>query len=552
MAIPAARPLKEDFLRRAFTPFSRHSSLVVGLVLAFHAVLAWVARRPGILTEQDDAIYVLLGRALHGFQYRELFRIDRPAHMMYPPVYPLVLSLWSAMGGEGFNWLVLISIASSVGMLALVYSSLRAVWSPGIALVCLVALATNPSLVDAAGGLDTEAPFTFFQVLALWTFTRVWSRSEAILAGAASIAAALTRSIGVTLIAAIGMLWLWRQHFRTLAVYAVVVALTVGLWLGWTALAPDQVPGKSYIADALAADHSAHASATSLLKQRLTNKAPYLLSIYLLLPGPGISTRAVDNVIGMLILLLALLLGSPALFAAWPAAFLYLTAYGGLLLLWPWPVARFIVPVLPLIVPITLVGVGRLVSFFRPRWEEAAIVLVAGVLALTGLGMVYSVIQRQRGCVRGGPLPSPACLDEHQASFFSAVRHIRDHDSPNAVFLSGKPATLYLYTGRRVVSMARALSQTPSDFLPFLRQQGATHILLLAVMPFSDGMSASRLALGPMLRANCESLQVEASFPPLSYLFRVPDAGETPDPIAACRAVDTYLEAQPTNHTGGE
>jgi len=551
MVSSIARPLKADFLGRAFAPLSRHSSIVVVLILGFHAGLAWIARQPGILTEQDDAIYVLLGRALHGFQYRELFRIDRPVHTMYPPIYPLVLSFWSALGGEGFDWLVIVNIVSSVGMLALVFSSLRAVWSPGIALVCLAALATNPSLIDTAGGLRAEAPFTLFQVLALWTFTRVWARSEAVLAGAASIAAALTRSIGVTLIAAIGLLWLWRQQFRTLAVYTVVVALTVGLWLGWTAMAPEQVPGKSYIADAVAADHSPHAGAASLIKQRLTNKASYLLSIYLLLPGPGISSRAVDNVIGMLVLLAALLLGSPALFAAWPAAFLYLVAYGGLLLLWPWPVARFIVPVLPLLIPITLVGVGRLASVFRPRWEEATVVLVAGVLAVNGLAMVYGVSQRQRGCARGGPLPSPACLDEHQASFFSAVQHIRDHDAPNAIFLSGKPATLYLYTGRRVVSMAQALSQTPSDFLPFLRQQGVTHILLLAVMPFSDGMPASKLALGPMLRANCESLHVEASFPPLSYLFRLPDSGDPPDPIAACRAVDTYLKGQPINHNSG-
>ena len=336
--------------------------------------------------------------------------------------------------------------------------------------------------------------------------------------------------------------------------YAAVAALTVGLWLGWTAIAPDQVPGKSYIADATAGGDAAHGGGASILKQRLTNKAPYVLSVYLLLPAPAISDRAVDNVIGMPIVMLALLAGLPALFAAWPAAFLYLAAYGGLLLLWPWPVPRFIVPVLPLIVPTTLIGVGRLVRLFRPRWEESAIFVVAGVLAVNSLGIVYGVIQRQKGCVAGGPLPSRACLDENQASFFSAVQYIRDHDSPDAIFLSGKPATLYYYTGRPVVSMTQALSQTPSDFLPFLRQQGATHILLLAVMPFSDGMpSYNKLALGPMLRANCERLHVEASFPPSSYLFRVPDAGETPDPVAACRAVDNYLKAaQGTNHVSEE
>jgi hypothetical protein len=66
-------------------------------------------------------------------------------------------------------------------------------------------------------------------------------------------------------------------------------------------------------------------------------------------------------------------------------------------------------------------------------------------------------------------------------------------------------------------------------------------------MPFTDGVpSYDRLALGPMLKANCGRLHLEASFPPGAYLFRLPAADERIDPIAACRAVDTYLETVET------
>jgi 4-amino-4-deoxy-L-arabinose transferase-like glycosyltransferase len=513
-------------------------------LLGLHAAIAWLARRPGILTTQDDAIYLLLGRALQALNYREVYRVDGPVHMMYPPGYPALLALWSAVGGEGFNWLVLVGIASSVGALALIFSALRTLSGPRLAIACLAALAFNPALVDSAGAVAAEAPFIFFEFLALWTFTREPDRRYTALAIVASIAAALTRSIGVTLIAAIGLFWLWRRRFQTLALYAVAAALTVGLWLGWTVIAPEQVPGRSYIADASAGGGEHHASRSSVLVQRLTNKAPYVLTTYKLLPGAYLSDRAKDNVIGMSIMLIALLPGLPALWTTWPAAFLYLASYLGLLLLWPWPVPRFMVPVMPLMVVTTILGAGWLVRRFRPRWEETAVLVVAGVLALDGLAIAYDVIHRQRSCVPGAPLPTRACLDENQASFISTVEFIRDHVPPDAIFLSGKAATLYFYTGHRVVSMPQALNRMASEFLPYLRQHGVTRVLLLRVMPFSDGMSPSvRLALGPMLRANCEHLQLEASFPPGSALFRLPATDENPDPAAACRAVDDYLNA---------
>lgn len=42
------------------------------LLLALHAVLAWIGRSPGILTRQDDARYLVLARALRHGQYRDL------------------------------------------------------------------------------------------------------------------------------------------------------------------------------------------------------------------------------------------------------------------------------------------------------------------------------------------------------------------------------------------------------------------------------------------------------------------------------------------------
>jgi Dolichyl-phosphate-mannose-protein mannosyltransferase len=524
---------------------ARVSSSIAFILLIAHAVLAWLARTPGILTTSDDATYILLARSLRDFQYREIFRIDEPFHRMYPPGYPFLLALWSGIGGERFDWLVILSIASSVGTLAFLFSTIRRLWGPRYALASLVALAVNPWLVEAAGAIASEAPFMFFQVLTLWTFSRDSNRpSMSALAGAAAIAAAMVRSIGATLIIAVGLCWLWRRRFTALTIYTVSVILTVGLWLGWASLNPEQAPGGgSYVADATAG--MSEFGLWSIVVARTTSKFIYPLYLYRMLPGADIPGTPVDGALGVLFVSSALIAALPVMLTSWPAAFLYLMAYGALLWIWPWPADRFLIPVLVLAVPLAIIGASRLVGWLRPGWAGTAAMVVAVVVALNGARTVAGVIERRGDCVPGAALPFRACLSDDQASFFSAVQYVRKSAPPDAVFLTGKRATLYYYTGRRAVSQTMALSQSPSDFLPFLRHHGVTHVLLLAVMPFSDGTpSASQPALGEMLKANCEDLHLEASFPPGSFLFRVPSVGETPDRVAACGAVDVYLERE--------
>ena len=531
---------------------SRFGALAVGslygwvpalFVLSVHATLAWLARAPGVRTGQDDAIYVLLGRALRGFQYRELFRIDTPIHTMYPPVYPALLAVWSALGGEGFNWLVALNIACSVGALAFTFAAVRRLTGQTVALACLGALAFNPALIDAAGKIASEAPFIFFEAVVMWVLCRnnpnPWLLA---LAGIAAIAAALTRSVGVTLVLAVGLYWLLQRRFRTVGLFAAAAALTVGLWLASTVVAPEQVPGKSYVADA--AVRPQNKTLASALVQRAFGKLPYLKDVYWLLPLPTIEGTVIDNVIGVPFVAIGLLAGGAWLLFSWPAALLYLITYCALLLLWPWVIERFLVPLLPWIVPAVLIGLGRVARLVRPRWELRVVTISAACLLLTGAVSVFAVIAQQHACDPGAPIPSRPCLSADQASFFAATEYIRGHASPNAVVLTGKPATVYFYTNRHVFSLTQALDRPPSEFLDYLRREDVTYVLLPAVMPFSEGVPRAGVrALGPMLEANCRQLALEASFPPSTFLFRVPADAGSASPDAACAAVSTYLQA---------
>ena len=60
-------------------------------LVAVHAIAAWLARQPAILTA-DDARYIVLAQWLRNLSYQNLHDVTLPAHGLYPPVY------WSGAG----------------------------------------------------------------------------------------------------------------------------------------------------------------------------------------------------------------------------------------------------------------------------------------------------------------------------------------------------------------------------------------------------------------------------------------------------------------------
>src|SRR6185436_3869563 len=213
----------------------------VGLLLGLHAVLAWIGRMPGVLTGEDEAIYLLLARQLRHFTYKDVFLTGQPMHAMYPPGYPALLALWGFLVGQRFDELLLLSLACSVAALLLVFLMVRQLWSSTVALLVLAALAVNPFLVDRAGTLASEAPYMLLTMVALWCALR-GDRRNLILAGAAAVAAALTRSIGLTAVAALAAHWLWGRRYA--AAGAGVAAALVGAgWVVWSFTAPDKLVG---------------------------------------------------------------------------------------------------------------------------------------------------------------------------------------------------------------------------------------------------------------------------------------------------------------------
>ena len=496
------------------------------MLLAAHAALAWFARGSGIFS--DAATYVSLARALREFHYRELFRIDLPVHAKYPPGYPMLLAGWSAVGGEQFDWLVLLGIACSAGALLLFFLSVRSIWGNSLALAALAALSFNPALIEISGWLRSEPPFMLFAALTLWAVTPARpSARRAMLGGAAAIAAVLTRSVGATIVIALAIFWIWQRRYRTACVFSAVAGLTVGGWLVFTALAPEQVTGGSYLADAVYRPPGVPLMAAAI--ERVAAKLQYGRYVYSQLPlldGPD--TR-IDIAVGG-ICAATMLVGLACLWRKWPAALVYLATYGALLMVWPWTLGRFITPVMPWIVLTALLGVEWFASGTRPVWRTATLAIAASVLAAIGLVQVGGIIQERASCDRDAPVPSSPCVSARWADLFVAVNYMRTGLPANAIVVSGAPSTVYLHTGFRSVSTLRLQNQTATEFLASLPDAAPAYVLLAVGRPSAESF----------VRANCRQIELEASFP-LVRLFRVGRHDERVDG-AACAAAERFIE----------
>ena len=490
---------------------------VVGF-LAVHVTLAWITRAPGIETGQDDALYVLLSRSLAHGEYRDVFLVGAPPSRGFPPGYPALLAAWQAVAGARFDALV------------------RKRFSSSTALLCLAILAVNPYLVDVAGQVATEAPYAMFSLLALWALTRTdASSSMVVLAGVAAIAAALTRTVGATLLIALGIQWTLNRRLVSVPTLAIAVAVIVGLWTSWTATAA--VPA-FYLADAAfsASGGIAHSLPRELVYRAVHNVPTYLgVILPYLLPFPAVPGTVVDNVLGAAITTGGLAAGIGVFARRWRPAALYLVLYGALLALWPWQVSRYVVPVLYLAVPAVLIGSGWLTRRFGASWERRTVLALGFVLALNGTLRTARMLQIRRDCARGTTPPSPTCVHPNQASFFAALDYVGKYTPSDAIYVSAKPATLFYYTGRRSIWFRTAVAQDSASFVPFLVRSGAEYVLLAS-------LQASEPQLANLLRVNCTAFSLVESFPPRTYLFRLRSGALQSDEMS-CRALADYRQA---------
>ena len=512
-------------------------------LVVLHALISWIGRAPGILTGEDDVRYIILGRAIKIGKYRELWATGMPEHHMYPPGYPALLAAWTSVVGNSFSSLVALQLALGVATLAFMFDALRRVVSPTVAMGSLFVLAVNPHLLRAAGTVMSESPLALCFAVAVWASVsmRGGARQSAVVLTAAALAP-MMRTAGVVLPAAVLAHLLLERRWRDAALAFVIFAVTVGPLFAWTMSDPVVSSGESYAADLV---HKGEGLSywRTVLGRVIRNFVFYFTQgLPLSLPAPTIAGTRVDNAIVSLVIVVSLAVGLAVAVRGLRLAMLTLLAMGGLLAMWPWPVVRYLVPAMPLVVPVLLLGIERLGLRVSRRAGFIAVFAVAAIISLTGAVHLTERIASDARCDHSQPLPDSRCMSTDQASFFNVVRYVRDSLPPSARLLAAKAAPLYYYTNRQTIPAPQVLGLDTAGFWLKLRREGVEYVVLGALHRAEWPRLAQRLA------ERCEDLTLVATFPPRTYLFRLgPVASAARDTAAvlpgdnrACAAIREY------------
>ena len=480
-----------------------------------YVYLAWQLRIPAVTTGNDDATYLLLSRAVGQLHYRDFYLVGAPAHSQYPPFYPVLLAITGFLSGNHLDAFLILNVLMTATALALVFDVVRRLWSPELGLLLLATLVVNPTLVQLGGSVMSEAPYLLLSSVALWASTRPAVDGKWLFAiGVAAILAALTRSVGITLVAAVVGYWGGQRRWRAVGIFVVAATCLVGSWFAWTAFAPQKLVGRSYVADAV---RGPQGGLWFTLWDRLTTRMPeYITKIVPAeLPVPVIPGTPVDNIAWLLVLVALGSLGLVSIWRRWRFLLIYLALYGAVLAVWTWVIGRFLAPLLPFIVLALLAGTDLLRRRVSSRLGIGVALALTVIVCVTGFRSTLSSVRSFAACDRATPFDAPGCFNDDQLSLFAAARFVSTEAPDSAAVVTAKESTFAYYSGKHTVRPQTVLTTDPEEFRTLMRDNRADYVFLGR----NKGIEFGKLPQA--LWHACRWLELERAFPPRSYLFRL-------------------------------
>ncbi len=509
--------------------------VAVAALLLLHACLVWLTREPILSPDANDyGLYLMLSRALQQFSYRDLHLLGTPIEAQYPPVYPLILAATGALTGNSLAGAQAITILCSVLALWFLADLTRRLAGPVAALSLLVMLAPNTHLHDYAGRVLAEMPYLAFSAATLWVGTVLGSgRGRIVAVSALAIAAALTRSTGLALVCAVGLLWLVERRWRTAVGYGVAALATVGSWLVWTAVAPDKIVARSYVAT-LASPHAHSSWPVLMIRRAVRSLQVYPGNAISILEFPTIPGTVIDNAAALLALLGLSVAGLAWLWSKGQRLpTLYAVSYLVMLGSYPFENGRFLVPLLPVLLLAMVVALDALGRRRSPRWGMVACAGLALPLSLSSLSRLPNRLTTAETCRHIDLLTAPDCFTPTARAYLGAIRYASDSIPADAAVLTTKEAVFSLHTGRMTFHPDRVRGSSAEAVMHDLRERGVGYILL---SDYPDGSN-----IGPRIGAECRFLDLVFAAAPITYLLRIRPPESLAVDSAACEAVDSSV-----------
>jgi hypothetical protein len=400
-------------------------ALAFALLAGVYAV-AWLA--PAIGLFHDDAVYLETAKSLvagHGYLIEGL-----PAAISqtkYPPLWPAVLALFLLVS-DNAQWLKLAPLLCTAGWLILAHRLLRKMGAHSYGAIGLVLIvAASPTTVFLATHLLSEPPFALLVTASLLVLLDDRAIASGLLAGLATI----TRSAGLPLLVAAVLILVSRRRLRSAALFTAAATILVAPWAGWAIAHASNHP---YYGAA------AYASTSILTSLKASEKASVLATNALYLMGaPALLLTGAGNIYAAL-----------ATFALYVWSWirrrqlvpdLFILLYCAMLMCWAGPPARFVVPLLPLVLWIP----WRAFQNIRHK-ELLAALLIAGFAV-----PIEADLERLPQTRRLGEFASSPRAPNDWARMGVLFDYLKDHTPADTIVMANLDPVFYLNTGRKAV-----------------------------------------------------------------------------------------------------
>ena len=409
----------------------------------------------------DDGIYIATAKSLaETGSYRLIDLPGSPLQTKYPPLYPMLLAaVWTIAPGFPVNlWLLKLVNALLLGAIViLVHDWLCRVpdTSAPLRVVTVLAVATAPGLFSYADLVLSEPLFLALMLAVIVLDPTSGERaSRGRTLGAALFAglSALARSVGLAV--CLALVWqLWGRLGWRRALLAGGVALVVVT--PWLVMATLGTPGNGLLSYYQA--YEAPAWRHLLGNPGLTWRMIFTNAALLCSAVPAVFGFVVSGAAVLAAALMGLgAAGRPARHALALAGRIALL-YAGVVLMHPYPMERYLIPLVPLGYVLLALGARRLATRLSVPRLSALPVLILLCGNMVWLAHFRTVVSTEVHGELGRALPF------EWSGFEETIAWVNSHAPARARLASSYDSLYFMFTGRQAV---RPVVHRPEQYVP--------------------------------------------------------------------------------------
>jgi hypothetical protein len=448
----------------------------------------------------DDAHYIVLAKALAtGQGYRAISHPNEPPETQYAPLLSFLLLPIVRFFPQNYLIPKIIPLLFAFASI-LVLSRLIKVYLPQQeekAKWLLICAAISPIIIYYSTQVLSEALFYFFSLLTIYIALRFDGRENIniiLILAISAVAAYYSRSIGLSLILALSLLYLVRKRYKLFLIISFLMAAMILPWIVRNSL----LGGSGYISSFFLVNPYNLDSGTitfiGFVKRILMNAIRYSGKVVPdLLFYPWLAKISPYNPFKIALGLLSSFLIVLGFFRSIRTRINILNIYGLIYflfcLLWPWYDVRFLMPLLPIILLFLVQGIGEVIGFLRierlkgfAQKKLLRNALIAVIILFFLIGDAHIIYSNRWGKI------SPEWQEYNKACFW--LKYFTDKGSnilcrkaSYAYLISGRKAVLYPFT-EDYNKMSQFLKENRIDYIIYDRLVSAVDSSELYLKPF--------------------------------------------------------------------